>query len=84
LLHQQEFDKSIIKLKDFFQKEQGLPKFSDKEFRDVINSIRSAIWKKYGIDSWNDMLSHVFDDINSESRKYVGSDGLELVINELK
>ncbi|MHA1147372.1 MAG: hypothetical protein ACTSR8_03935 [Promethearchaeota archaeon] len=78
------FDQAIIKLKNFFQKEKRLPKFSDKEVRDVINSIRTGLWIKYGINSWNDMLSYVFNDINSESKKYVGSDGLKLAINELK
>jgi hypothetical protein len=78
------FDQAIIKLKNFFQKEKRLPKFSDNEVRDVINSIRTGLWIKYGINSWNDMLSHVFNNINSESKKYVGSDGLKIAIDELK
>jgi hypothetical protein len=78
------FDNAIKKLKDFFHKEQRLPKFVNKGFRDVINLIRTGLWNVYGIKSWNDMLSYVFDAVNSESKKYVGSDGLEYAINELK
>lgn len=81
---EQKLNQAVITLKKFFRKNQRFPKFIDKEVREVINLIRTGIWSKYGIGSWNDMLSHVFDDVNSESKKYVGSHGLETAMKELR
>lgn len=84
LRRRQKFDIAILKLEKFFQKYQRLPKFEDKEVRDIINIIRTGLWKQYGINSWNDMLSEVFNDFNFESRKYVSSDGYEKAVKELR
>ncbi|MHA1360285.1 MAG: hypothetical protein ACTSRC_19360 [Candidatus Helarchaeota archaeon] len=38
----------------------------------------------YGISTWNDLLRFTFGEINREQNKYVGKEGLERAINELK
>ncbi|MHA1315231.1 MAG: hypothetical protein ACTSRB_15115 [Candidatus Helarchaeota archaeon] len=69
-------------LRIFKMKNGRIPKAS--EMRRIIGRIVIGYWEKYGINSWNELLLHVFKKINREANKYVGVNGLRRAIEEIK
>ena len=77
------FEKAVNELKKFQAQLDRLPIYSDPEIYWISSSITRGIWKKYSIDTWNDMLNMVFDEINIDQNKYCGEEGFKIAINEL-
>ncbi len=83
LKEKKKFQKAIKELNKFYKKEQRLPKYSDKEIYWISGAVSKGIWKKYGIDVWNDLLKHVFGKVNVEYHIYDGIEGLKKAKEEL-
>ncbi len=69
-------------LRIFKMKNGRIPKAS--EMRRIIGRIVIGYWEKYGINSWNELLLHVFKKINREANKYVGVNGLRRAMKKLR
>jgi len=84
LEEQQIFDKAISELKKIYEKTNRLPLCTkDKEINWITSAIHFGKWKSFGISTWNDMLRHVFGEINVDINKYKGVQGLNTAVKEL-
>jgi len=74
-----------IQVLNKFKKENGKkPPQHSKGMSGILTAIRRGEWKEFGINSWNNLLMHVFGEINYEPDKYIGRKGLNRAIQELK
>ena len=71
-------------LHDFKQKNSRLPKIKDVGMEAINWIIRKGLFKRDGISSWTDLLKYTFREVNIELNKYIGLQGLENAIEELK
>jgi len=67
-------------LKEFRKRTGDLPSYKNKEFVSIINAAHNKRWEKFGINSFNDLLMYVFEEVNRVSpNTYVGFNGLHYV-----
>jgi hypothetical protein len=64
-------------LLEFQKKFGGLPLIRDSEMSTIISTIRRGEWKDYGINSWNDLMKHVFGKITKNQSRFKGKEGLD-------
>lgn len=64
------------------KKKGKLPVYDD--FRGITCAIRKGYWTDRNIINWNDLLTHIFGEINIINNKYKGDEGFELAIKVLK
>lgn len=83
--HNKEGFKLAIKtLKEFREKFGRLPLTTDKEIRYILYTIRGGKYLSFGITNWNEMLLHIFGEVNFRMNLYVGKKGLETAVKELR
>lgn len=77
-------DLAIHEMKNFKKATGIMPtSVSDGMIR-IYNAVQRGEWMEYGIKKWTDLLYHVFNEIHVELYKYVGKEGLDRAIHELK
>ncbi|MHA1148415.1 MAG: hypothetical protein ACTSR8_09230 [Promethearchaeota archaeon] len=77
-------NRAIEELKGFKEKYKKIPTSVDKGIPVIYNIIQSGEWNCFGINSWNDLLMHVFDEIYYDKNKHQGKQGLDKAIETLK
>ena len=69
------------KLKEFYAQKNRYPTSHDSFTSGIINAIYRGEWTSKGISKWNDLMTLV--ETNKETNIYVGQKGLELAKNEI-
>lgn len=77
------FNKAIAELKKFKEEAKRLPKYDNKKLKWIASSVSRGIWKKFGINVWNDLMKHTFGEINLEHNVYEGIEGFNKAKKEL-
>lgn len=67
---------AINTLKDYYMKTNTLPK-ANSTFGGIQKGCSRGYWKYFGIFTWNDLISHVFKNVNKRQRVWTGQGGLE-------
>jgi len=80
---QKKFIKAIMELKAFKKYSKRLPKYDDKKLKWIASSVSRGIWKKFGIDVWNDLMKYTFGEVNLEHNVYEGIEGFNKAKKEL-
>ncbi len=76
------FNEAISDMRAFYSEHQKMPRTTD--LMHIARSIYHGRWKQKDIHSWNDMLVHVFGQIDKRSYKYHGEEGLKAAILEIQ
>lgn len=76
--------KAIQELKDFQKTNSRIPTMHDKGIQGINNAICRKNWKDFGINRWNDLMMTTFGVMNKEIGKYLGEEGLNRAIMEIK
>jgi len=77
-------NRAIRELGEFEKKFGKKPILKNKGMRGICSAIRRGKWKEFGIITWNDLLKRTFGEINKERNKYIGSEGLDRAVKELR
>jgi hypothetical protein len=72
-----EFDLAVATLKELNEKIQQLPISTSEETRWIDHKAKNGAWKEFGINSWNELLIHIFGKVNYLRKKYFGKEGLK-------
>ncbi|MHA1150869.1 MAG: hypothetical protein ACTSR8_21830 [Promethearchaeota archaeon] len=85
---QAKLDRAVKELRDFYENLKRLPTVNDKEIKWTFNKFnngKKCIFRSIGITSWNEMLDHVFGEVNREIEKYTSENNtLEQIQGKLK
>ena len=77
-------EKAIQELKDFKSKTGKIPLTKNEGMWSINYRIRKAEWKRYGVNTWYDLLQSAFGEIKIERNKYKGKSGLNNAVQALK
>ena len=77
-------NRAIQELREFKTKFGKKPTSTSKGISGIYTAIKRGEWKEYGINNWNDLLMDTFGEVYFEIDKYIGKQGLEKAIQELK
>lgn len=80
---QKGFDRAVKELNEIYSKTGRIPSTTDKGMTHIWAVIKKGYWTAFGINSWNDMLMHLYGAVNIDASKYHGREGLDLAKNEL-
>lgn len=50
----------------------------------IYRTAKRGEWEVFGIETWDDLLNHVYGEFNREKNKYKGRQGLDRAIQELR
>lgn len=73
---------ATMELIEFRNEKKRLPTSDDK--KGIASACRRDHWVVFGIKSWNDLLEVTFGAVNCDRNKFIGRDGLERAVNDLK
>lgn len=74
-----------IAIEELKQKEKEIGKLLySKDCPGILQAVVRSVFEDDGINSWNELLFLVFEDIHVEVGKYLGVEGIELAKNELR
>ena len=71
-------------MRAFKEKNQRVPRMREKGLSGIKGAVYRGEWQSYGIRNWNDLLLHVFGEVNDPKYKYRGIKGLENVAKTLR
>lgn len=77
-------DRATQEIKDFYQKNGKKPRVKDRGMAGIYDAIQRREWIDFGIKTWNDLLKSIFGEINLASKKYIGLEGFNRAIQEIK
>jgi len=78
------FELAIQTLNEFKEKNGRRPNNKDKGIGGIRHAIRRGEWRYKGINSWKDMIIHVFGEAKSRWEQYTGEEGLRNAVSKLK
>jgi len=71
-------------LRELKDKKGRLPLAVDIETGGIRSAIGDQEWVSFGVKKWNDLLRKTFGEINTQMGVYIGQQGLEMAIAELR
>ncbi len=77
-------ERAMAELQAFKTEHVRLPKFKDEALGGITDAVGRGEWISFGIKKWNDLLRKTFGEINNEWGVYIGEQGLERAMAELR